>query len=141
MSDYETDIISNFIKHIRTSSFSDFVALALPIEKGNKYRWSFVSGNTNHRHQQMLVKRGKELSGMAMLLGRSLVKGSGSLEDEKYKLECPLMLAEGLKTAAAIPIPLKMGGMAVLFVGLRNVHHYTVSELSELEVLARELPL
>lgn len=141
MSDYETDLISSSINHIRTSSLSDFVALALPVENGNKYRWSYVSGNTNLRYQQMLVKRGKELSGMAVLLGRSLVKGNGSLEAEKYKLDCPLMLAEGLKTATAIPIALKMGGMAVLLVGLRHVHHYTANELSKLEALARALTL
>jgi len=141
MSDFEADIISSSINYIRISSLSDFAALALPIDDGSRYRWEYASGNTNRRYQQMIVKRGRGLSGMALLLGRSLIKENRSNESSKLRIECSLMLAEGLQTAAAIPIPARMGDVGVLMVGVRHPHSYTSINLSYLQECAIELSL
>ncbi|WP_337103611.1 GAF domain-containing protein [Paenibacillus sp. YIM B09110] len=139
MRNFEADTISRAVHYIRVTSLSDFTALALPIDDGSKYRWQYASGNMNHRYQHMIVKRGKGLPGMALLLGRSLIKDIASKEANKPRFECSLMLAEGLHTAAAVPIPDGFGSAGVLMVGVRHPHSYTDTNLIYLEQCAIEL--
>jgi nitrogen regulatory protein A len=139
MGDNATDNISSSLKHIQTTSFSDFVALALPNRDGSRYRWHYAHGNQNQRYKQMLVKRGKGLPGMALLCGICLTKDARLTEPGDLTIDCPLMWAEALEAAAAIPLPTTSGDNGILMVGKRYSYCYSPAELVYLEECARYL--
>ncbi|OXM84011.1 hypothetical protein [Paenibacillus rigui] len=127
---------------------SDFAGLALPLDsEGGQLQWSFVAGNTNRRYERMRVKRGRGLAGMAWQIGR-LLTWDASMEETAVKapekrslyLDCPLLLAEGLKAAAAVPV--RSGGVGndwLLLVGRRTPEAYSVTEIAYVQACAAEL--
>lgn len=139
MSVYEADTISEFIHHIRLSTRSDFAALALLSQDGRRYRWQYTSGNQNDRYKQMVVRKGKGLAGMAVLLGRTLTIDSQSDLSIKLDMDSPLMMAEGLQAAAAIPVREAVGDHGVLVIGIRRTYCYSENELREFQGFADDL--
>jgi nitrogen regulatory protein A len=141
MSDFEVEDLTYILKQIQVNSFSDFVALALPDELNDRYRWYYTVGNRNQRYKQMLVKRGKGLPGMAILLGRSIAQDNRFAESGGKSIDCPLMWAESLQAASAAPIPSATGSgdIGVIIIGKRNHYHYTKDDLVYLQQAARQL--
>jgi nitrogen regulatory protein A len=139
MDDYETEVISQRMIHIRISTCSDFAALALLSEDRNRYRWHYATGNRNNRYMKMLVKRGKGLPGTALLLGRSMTIDHRKIESDKLEIDCPLMFAESLQAAMAIPILVSTKDIGVLMVGVRHENGYSKRDLNTLHKCAREL--
>jgi hypothetical protein len=132
---FEADAFSHYIDDLRMDTSSDFVALALSLDDGWKYHWHYASGSANYRYKRMTVKRGKGLPGLALTLGRTVTsEGANGL-----KLECALMVVEGLCSAAAIPIGPAAGEIGVMMVGSRQPYVYSSSELQLFQNRAAEL--
>jgi nitrogen regulatory protein A len=134
MIEWKADAISDFIDRLRLGCSSDYAALALPHkEDGWKFKWCYASGSVNQRYKQMVIRRGKGLPGFALLLGRTLTHDQGMAEYEgalmRMKMECPLMLAEGLQAAAAVPMGASADEIGVLMVGQRKARVYSESDL------------
>jgi nitrogen regulatory protein A len=135
----DIEAISGQIDRLRLYPFIDFAALALTEDEGRCYQWRYVSGNANQRYKRMVVKRGKGLPGMALLYGKLLVKDMQTAREGEFKVECPLMLAEGLQAAAALPIPSLPVPVGVLMVGSRQPSVYSAGNLQDLKAVAGEL--
>jgi nitrogen regulatory protein A len=139
MDDYETEVIGQRMNHIRISSYSDFAALALLSEDHNRYRWYLATGNRNIRYKKMLVRRGKGLPGMALLLGRSFTIDRREVVYDRLENDCPLMIAEGLQVAVAIPLLKLTEPIGILMVGIRHEKGYSQSDLITFHEGAKEL--
>jgi nitrogen regulatory protein A len=139
MGNCEEGSISAIINHLRMRPFVDFAALAVPHTEGRRYEWRYVSGNANQRHKRMFVKAGKGLPGAAMLYGRLAVKYRQTADEAGLVIDCPMMLAEGLQSAAAIPISTASKTAGVLMVGCRLPCVYSADDIEYLKQCAGEL--
>ncbi|AJY75383.1 GAF domain-containing protein [Paenibacillus beijingensis] len=112
------------LERLCLSSDSDFGAFAQPVESDRLMRWTCEAGSRNRRISQMTVKPGVGAAGMALRLGRPyIVNGIGN---DSAVRECPVMLAEKLLSAVAMPIPALTGHSAggVLLLGRRSGLNY-----------------
>ncbi|SFK78075.1 hypothetical protein SAMN03159341_101544 [Paenibacillus sp. 1_12] len=139
MVEYEGDPIRRLIDHLRISSSNDFAALALPREDGRTFAWYYASGNMNYRYKWMIVKRGKGLPGLAWMLGEAVAMDASSRDLAGVKLECSLMTAEGLRSAAAAPLGSSASPSGIVIMGTRQARLYTASELQYLNSCAIEM--
>ncbi|CAH0273962.1 hypothetical protein SRABI84_03718 [Peribacillus simplex] len=98
----------------------DFVGLALQNSNGPVVSWHYAAGNRNDKYKRITVRYGKGIAGKVISTGRSM-----KIEDFPNNilgkaLEYPIMLAENLSYAFAVPIQLKGVLKGVLLVGNRT---------------------
>ncbi|MBD2847660.1 hypothetical protein IDH44_20915 [Paenibacillus sp. IB182496] len=139
MKDRDVSDLGAYIEEVRQRTASDFAALALPLPGGGRYSWQYASGNLNMRYRQMLVRRGKGLPGRALLLDRLVVWDGNGDAGEGHLGDSPIVLAERLLAAAALPLPLVADRRAVLLAGLRTPGCELTAWLLELAVQADRL--
>lgn len=132
------------LEHIRVRTHSDFAAMALPLGQGSGLlHWSCAAGNTNRRYEQMKVKRGRGLAGLALQIGRLLTWDAASGDAAKlhgmYR-DCPVLMAEGLQAAAAVPLhSFLLPDAGLLLVGRRQPNAYSAAELLDVQTCAEAL--
>lgn len=124
---------------LRAQLTSEFAAIALPDQTNNTYRWMYVSGNTNERYKQIILKPGKGLAGAVIRIGRPLIVHADSPEAKRNVREYPIMLVEHLLSAAAVPFLLNKEQYGVLLAGSRTSGHYAKSQIEQLEQAAAQL--
>ncbi|MEW9701462.1 GAF domain-containing protein [Paenibacillus sp. SI8] len=117
------------LEGLRALTSSDFAALARLHDPQQRFRWTYVTGNQNDRNKHMTIKVGQGLSGSVLRFGRWAKLDDGSSDRDWARLECPLMLAEQLKTAAAFPIYLESAITGILFLGKRTQSVYQPDEI------------
>jgi nitrogen regulatory protein A len=132
------DTINKQIEDIRISSCSDFAALALPNDFGLLFHWHYASGNVNERYKRIVVRQGKGLPGMALMIGRVITMDEYPISREGLKIECAVMLAENLKSAVAVPIRTAFRNLGLFLVGNRRAHVYSADELAYLQTSGEE---
>lgn len=137
MHDEHPSGIQEMIDRLRLNTSSDFCGLACL--SGTLLRWKYTSGASNERVQRMEMRPGQDLVGTALRTGRT------TLSDAQYRSEhtpgrCPLMLAERLVCAIAVPV-FQSGSLpeAVLLVGNRMSCTFSEDMIHEVQQLARDL--
>ncbi|MCO0600816.1 GAF domain-containing protein [Peribacillus butanolivorans] len=98
----------------------DFVGLALQNSNGPDVSWHYAAGNRNDKYKRITVRYGKGIAGKVISTGRPM-----GIEDFPNNilgkaLEYPIMLAENLSYAFAVPIQFKGVLKGVLLVGNRT---------------------
>ncbi|CAN7258578.1 hypothetical protein LJR153_001161 [Paenibacillus sp. LjRoot153] len=119
------------LKLLRSLTSSDFIALAPLQEHAGRNCWKYVMGNSNDRYQQMVIKVGLGLAGSALRLGRWVKLDDMHPRINQERLNCPLMLAEQLQTAAAFPLVTNSSSQikGLLFIGKREHPRFERNEL------------
>lgn len=137
MHDEHPSGIQEMIDRLRLNTSSDFCGLACL--SGTLLRWKYTSGASNERVQRMEMRPGQDLVGTALRTGRTTLSDAQSNTDHTPG-RCPLMLAERLVCAIAVPV-FQSGKLpeAVLLVGNRMSCTFSADMLHEVEQLAREL--
>lgn len=109
--------IQEMIDGLRLSTSSDFCGLACL--NGTMLRWKVTSGSSNERVKRMEMRPGQDLVGTALRTGRT-ARSDAQSPGEHTPGRCPLMLAERLVSAIAVPV-FQEGSVpgAVLLVGSR----------------------
>ncbi|MCP1312581.1 GAF domain-containing protein [Paenibacillus tyrfis] len=128
--------IAEQLHRLRLDTHSDFVAVALP-DSDQRIRFHYADGNDNDRYRHMIVRSGRGVAGVAILLDRMSRLEKGHPQFEKLRLECPVMLAEKLYAAVAIPVILPLNRRGVLLTGSRSFETYTDHE-TELMLMTAE---
>jgi hypothetical protein len=124
--------IAHELERLCRLSFSDFAALALKSSEEARIRWVHAFGNRSDRYRRMTLKPGTGPAGLAVRIGKPVVwVDTGSAEE--IAGECPLVAAEKLRAAAAIPIKRGSGIDAVLLVGRRLPASYGLGEVANVE--------
>ncbi|MDM5212863.1 GAF domain-containing protein [Peribacillus sp. NJ4] len=98
----------------------DFVGLALQNRKGPDISWHYAAGNRNDKYKRITVRYGKGIAGKVISTGRPMKIEGFPNNIHGKALEYPIMLAENLNCAFAVPIHFKGVPKGVLLVGKRT---------------------
>lgn len=122
-----------------TNTSSDFSAYANVDQGTQTIRWEYAYGFTNSRYKNMVIRPGKGLSGSVVRFGITMILDIDTPNRQRTRLQYPIMLAENLVSAAAVPIHLngKVGG--VLLIGSRSEVKYTTEQVELLKKTADEI--
>lgn len=107
---------------------ADFVGVALQNLEGPDVRWHVAAGNSNEKYKKITVRYGKGIAGKVISTGSPISINNFPDEIPGKALEYPIMLAEKLKLAFAVPILLNNVPKGVLLVGRRSNSPITESE-------------
>ncbi|GGD55420.1 hypothetical protein [Paenibacillus nasutitermitis] len=109
---------------------ADFAALAGLRKSERQAKWEYLWGSRSLRTRQMTVASGIGLAGMAIRHGS--VCRIDSLSGLMKPADCPVMLAEHLKAAAAFAL-VATGGLnpeGILFIGRRTDKAFSDDEIT-----------
>ncbi|GGA09362.1 hypothetical protein GCM10008018_63770 [Paenibacillus marchantiophytorum] len=121
---------------LRSLTSSDFIALApLPDDTGRSY-WKYAVGNRNDRYQQMVIKKvGLGLAAAVLRLGRWVKLDDANPRLHQERLQCPVMLAERLLSAAAFPVVTSSSHrmLGLLYIGKREQSRFEPGEIQAVQ--------
>lgn len=121
-----------------TNTSSDFSAIAY-VDQGNQtIRWEYAHGFTNNRYKNMVIRPGKGLSGSVVRFGTTMILDISTPDRQRTRLQYPIMLAENLVSAVAVPIHMNGKVAAVLLIGSRTEVKYTTEQVEFLKRVAEE---
>lgn len=106
----------------------DFVGLALQNNDGPDVKWHYTAGNSNDKYMRITVRYGKGIAGKVIATGRPMIVEGFPLHIFGKPLEYPIMLAEKLVTAFAVPIHFNSLPKGVLLVGKRTDQPFAKDE-------------
>lgn len=113
------DII-HVCESILTKIAADFVGFALQNREGPDVRWHYAAGNSNDKYKKITVRYGKGIAGKVIATGSPITINHFPEKIHGKALEYPIMLAEKLVFAFAVPIFYKGAPKGVLLVGRRT---------------------
>ncbi|GLB59470.1 GAF domain-containing protein [Cytobacillus sp. NCCP-133] len=117
----------------------DFVGLALQNTDGPDVKWHYAAGNINEKFKRITVRYGKGIAGKVISTGRAMSVENFPENISGKALEYPIMLAEGLKFAYAVPIHFKGIPKGVLLIGSRTGQSINENQKSFVREAARRL--
>ncbi|WP_052036187.1 GAF domain-containing protein [Tumebacillus flagellatus] len=130
--------IQEALDGIRAEVVADFLALALP-EGGGQIRWAYASGNRNDRFKRIVLRPGKGIAGRVFSLGRPVsVEGITPRAGDDPR-EYPILLAEGLCCAVAVPVLCGSRVRGVLLMASRTPRTFSSSDVDAAIGLAERL--
>ena len=97
----------------------DFVGVAIQNQKGPDVRWHYAVGNGNDKYKRITVRYGKGIAGRVISTGRPIEVANFPNKILGKALEYPIMLAEKLVSAYAVPVFFEGMPKGVLLVGRR----------------------
>lgn len=111
-----------------TSINADFVGFALKNKENSDVKWLFAAGNSNEKYKRITVRYGKGIAGKVISTGRPITIHNFPHGIPGKPLDYPVMLAEKLIYAYAVPLFLNGVAKGVLLVGRRTNTPLTDSE-------------
>jgi len=127
------------LDNVRNETTSDFSAFATLRQNDQIIQWNYVSGNTNNRYKNMIGRPGKGLAGFVIRADRAMVIDESTPNYLQKRLDYPIMLAENLQAAVAVPVKADNKTVGVLVIGSRTAKTYTSRELKNIDVTAEAL--
>lgn len=117
------------LNDLRLNTSSDFSAFACLNKNTYMIHWNFVSGNLNERYKHMQGRPGKGLAGFVIRADRPIVLDDSLPDIQTKRLEYPIMLAEKLHAAVAVPVKVNGKTEGVLLVGSRIPRIYSEEDI------------
>src|SRR5690242_13567650 len=108
---------------------SEFCAIAWEDEDEPIFRWRAAAGNLNIRYHNLVFRSGQDLAGQVWRIGRPVKLDFSTSDFERKRKESPIMMAEQLLAAAAVPISTYGSLQAILLVGSRSLRIYTPDDI------------
>jgi nitrogen regulatory protein A len=127
MDRWETNFMLE-LNQLRGAIHSDFCALAFLEEDGFTLKWKLASGNENERFRRMTFRPGRGLSDTVVKVGRAVSLNLAEIIFTRQLHEYPIMLAESLRSAYAVPLQDGTHVVGVLLVGDRKKRVYRPEE-------------
>ncbi|MFV5937075.1 nitrate respiration regulation accessory nitrate sensor NreA [Mammaliicoccus sciuri] len=108
---------------IRSTYGVDFVGLAMTSEDASHFhiKWQYVSGNLNHRYQNIVLRSGRGIAGIVIKSGKPIE--IRDLKESPYHdqlFNYPIVQSEQLTSLLAIPLWKKYRVYGVLLLGQRD---------------------
>lgn len=113
---------------LRSDLGSDFCSLALVEEESDGLSWKLASGNENERCLTMKERAGKGFAGSVVKVGRPMPFNVAELIMSRKLYEYPILIAEKLRSAFAVPLVSGRNVTGVLLVGDRRKRVYRPEE-------------
>ena len=121
--------INNQLDQLRAQTTSDFSAFACIDKETHLITWKYASGNQNERYKHMHGKPGKGLAGLAIRSDRMITLDQSISDYARKRLDYPIMLAENLQSAVAVPVKANGETYGVLLTGSRTLRQYSQDDL------------
>ncbi|MDN4527724.1 GAF domain-containing protein [Fictibacillus fluitans] len=96
---------------------SSFAGIALQDGAGSDVHWRYACGNRNEKYKKISVRYGKGIAGKVISTGRAIQVDEFPKSITGKAVEYPIMLAEQLVSAYAVPLILAGQLKGVLLVG------------------------
>lgn len=122
------------IDKLREQIKCDFVGLALQEKEGPNINWPLTSGNANDKYERITVRYGKGIAGRVLSTGRPFQINYFPQDIIGKALEYPIMLAEKLLFAYAVPLLISGIPKGVLLIGSRD--NFVLTEEAKQRVLS-----
>ncbi|MBP1153717.1 MULTISPECIES: GAF domain-containing protein [unclassified Paenibacillus] len=135
--DMEHNQILSELLMIRSSVSGDFAALALGVGDGRLFRWTLVSGNETERSETMMFGAGQGVGGLTIRVGRTIAWND--IDMGQLLRECPLMLAERLRTAVTAPVVVQRENRGVVLVGCRKGRLFTRDDMAAVTLASHRI--
>ena len=115
----------------------DVVGLALQNRAGLDITWPCVIGHRNEKYKYITVRYGKGIAGKVISSSRPMEITSFPNGILGKSTDYPIMLAEQLISAYAVPLLCGDSPKGALLIGYRNMHFFTEEEKSQVIEVAR----
>ncbi|MGW6666250.1 MULTISPECIES: GAF domain-containing protein [Peribacillus] len=126
-------------EHVLEEMNGDFVGLALQNRKGPDICWHYAAGNRNDKYKRITVRYGKGIAGRVISTGAPMKIEGFPNNIHGKALDYPIMLAENLSCAFAVPIQFKGVPKGVLLVGKRTAQPISESDQHKILDAAKKL--
>lgn len=131
------DDIETHLTQLRGLLSCEFAGLAW--SEKNIVRWKVVSGNRNDRYKKIILRSGKGIAGQVLRSGRPMTVDCTECKFQYDMKDFPIMLAESLMSAAAVPVTLNIKVLGILLVGNRSPRTYLSHEIELVSSFAEQL--
>lgn len=116
------------LSRLRDEIVCDFCALAVFSSESRELTWKLASGNENDRFAAIAERSQSGLSDTVVKVGRAVSLQLADLLASRRIHEYPILLAEGLRSAFAVPILVDRNVIGVLLAGDRRRRIYRADE-------------
>lgn len=119
---------------IRSTYGVDFVGLAMTSEYPAHFhiKWQYVSGNLNHRYQNIVLRSGRGIAGIVIKSGKPIE--IRDLKESPYHdqlFNYPIVQSEQLTSLLAIPLWKKYRVYGVLLLGQRDEKQFPEIDMND----------
>ncbi|MCT2535896.1 GAF domain-containing protein [Aquibacillus koreensis] len=124
---------------LRQQLSCDFTGVALQKIQGVDITWPFVSGNRNQKYKYITVRYGKGIAGRVIASGSpmEIVQFPDNIIGKST--EYPIMLAEKMITAYAMPLLWQGSPKGALLIGYRSKHRLEENDYVNLKELGKKV--
>ncbi|REK74597.1 GAF domain-containing protein [Paenibacillus paeoniae] len=120
---------SELLQLLLMDTDSDLAAIGEGDLASRKLRWIYVAGGTSVRTELIRQRMSLGLSGSALRSGRIIKLEGGLSDNDFFKLGEAIVLTEGLRAAAALPLQPPKERALVIFIGRRRDESYSDAAL------------
>ncbi|WP_433959408.1 GAF domain-containing protein [Cytobacillus horneckiae] len=118
--EWETSLFEEHCLNLFPKLSSDFIGLALQNDDGPDVSWRYAAGNQNEKYKRISVRYGKGIAGKVISTGRPMTIMDFPHHITGRALQYPIMLAENLRYAFAVPIHINEMPKGVFLIGNRT---------------------
>ncbi|MBM7570955.1 GAF domain-containing protein [Aquibacillus albus] len=109
-------------KNLHKRISCDFIGVALQKFHHPDVNWPYVCGNTNEKYKHVTVRYGKGIAGKVIATGSDMLISHFPENILGKSTDYPIMLAERLVSAYAVPIRVNGVPKGSLLIGYRKEH-------------------
>ncbi|MEB3102669.1 GAF domain-containing protein [Ferviditalea candida] len=131
--------IEYLLHSLRETTSSDFSALGFLEPLDQRIRCDYVSGNQNEKFKNIVLRPGKGIAGEVLRRRRPFILDASVQDAGMQRMNFPIMLAENLQSAAAVPVRISEEDWGVLLVASRSLRQFLSREIEMLEQSADRL--
>lgn len=131
------EAIELHLTQLRSLLSCDFAGLAYA--ENQLVRWKIVSGNRNDRYKKIVLRSGKGIAGQVLRSGRPMTVDSLQNNAHIEIKDFPIMLAENLVSAVAVPLSINTKVVGVLLIGSRSPRSYFTQDIELMNNFAEQL--
>ncbi|MBM7554193.1 GAF domain-containing protein [Thalassobacillus pellis] len=117
----------------------DFVGVALQKQKGLEITWPFVRGNRNEKYKYISIRYGKGIAGKVIATGSPMEINLFPVNISGKSTDYPIMLAEQLNSAYALPLYWNGIPKGALLIASRTGHFFTEDEKRSADHIKRQI--
>jgi nitrogen regulatory protein A len=131
--------IQSICENVRKDCKVDFAGIAFEGKKSKRISWYYAAGNRNEKFRRMEVRYGKGIAGQVIATGRPVEILSFPENLEGKTVDYPIMLAEQLVSARAVPIYRESLPKGAFLIGRRTSQSFSEEEQKILEDAVNKL--
>jgi signal transduction protein with GAF and PtsI domain len=131
--------IQSLCENVKAECKADFVGVAFQTGKRKKICWHYAAGNRNEKFRRMEVRYGKGMAGRVIATGRPVFIPSFPHDLHGKAVDYPIMLAEQLVCARAVPVYASGIPKGVLLIGRRTSQLFSARENEVVQKAAENL--